>query len=142
MARGVEDGIQNSWDSYDLLSPDGIRVEVKASAYLQSWAQKKLSNISFGIRPTHAWDSKTNTYDNAVLRQSDVYVFCVLKHTDQLTLYPLDLGQWEFYFLAARILNQAVAEQKTISLARVISLGAKSCTFMELNKAIHNQYST
>lgn len=140
MAIGVADGISSSWDSYDLLSPEGIRIEVKTSAYLQSWAQKALSQIRFGIRPTHAWDSNENTYDDSLLRQADVYVFCVLKHTEQATLNPLDLDQWEFYPLSTKALDQAAGNQKTISLKRVISLGANRSAFADLSQAIHQQY--
>lgn len=44
----------------------------------------------FGIQPTFAWDAETNVYDTEMRRQSDIYVFCVLKHTDQETIDPLD----------------------------------------------------
>lgn len=142
MAVSATDGISGSWESYDLLSSDGIRIEVKASAYLQSWAQKELSQIRFGIRPTHAWDSKENTYDDSLLRQADVYVFCVLKHMNQDTLNPLDLSQWEFYTLSSKALDQAVGNQKSISLNRLISLGAIKSDFSGLNQAIHQQYTS
>ena len=46
------------WDAYDLITEDGIKIEVKSSAYLQSWKQNKLSSIKFDIRPTRGWDSK------------------------------------------------------------------------------------
>ena len=31
------------WGPYDVLTPEGIKVEVKCSAYLQAWKQTKLS---------------------------------------------------------------------------------------------------
>lgn len=77
-------GIQNkeriAWDKYDLLSAEGIAIEVKTSGYLQTWEQKGLSKLIFGIQPTLAWDSKTNEYDTLKKRQADIYVFCVHKH--------------------------------------------------------------
>lgn len=142
MAIDAADGVRGSWESYDLLSPDGIRIEVKTSAYLQSWAQKELSQIRFGIRPTHAWDSKENVYDGLLSRQADVYVFCVLKHKEQATLNPLDLNQWEFYTLSTKVLDQATGNQKTISLYRVISLGSNKSDFAGLSQAIRQQYAT
>ncbi len=49
---GCKAQAREEWDAYDLPSPEGIKIEIKSSAYLQSWAQKKLSNISFSIQPT------------------------------------------------------------------------------------------
>ena len=56
-----EKGIRKEWDAYDLLTPGGVKVEVKSASYLQSWEQEKHSVISFGIRPTYGWDAETNT---------------------------------------------------------------------------------
>ena len=104
-ALGVADNVRVNWDKYDLLSPEGIAVEVKSSGYLQSWDQNELSTLSFGIQLTFGWDSATNTYSQELVRQSDIYVFCVHKHTDQDTINPLDIVQWDFYLLPTRILN-------------------------------------
>jgi hypothetical protein len=41
-------GSRVEWDAYDVLTPDGIRVEVKSAGHLQVWAQRRLSRISFG----------------------------------------------------------------------------------------------
>ena len=45
------------WDSYDVVTPEGIRVEVKSSAYLQAWAQARPSSISFGGLNGRTWDA-------------------------------------------------------------------------------------
>ncbi|MDD6096453.1 MAG: hypothetical protein PUC20_03030, partial [Firmicutes bacterium] len=63
-ALGIADKARVDWDKYDLLTPEGISVEVKTSGYIQTWDQDKLSNIVFGIRPTLGWDSETNTYSS------------------------------------------------------------------------------
>jgi hypothetical protein len=139
MALGITEGISVSWDKYDLLSKEGIRIEVKTSAYLQSWDQQSLSKISFGIQPTYGWDSVTNEYDTEQKRQSDVYVFCVLKHKDQATLNPLDLSQWDFYVLSTAVLNKAAPRQKTISLNRLLKVGAKKCEYAMLYKTIKHE---
>ena len=34
----MTDRVRIEWGSYDLLTPSGIKVEVKNSAYIQSWA--------------------------------------------------------------------------------------------------------
>jgi len=49
-------GVRDEWAAYDLLTSSGIKVEVKSAAYLQSWAQRRHSNILFSVRPARAWD--------------------------------------------------------------------------------------
>jgi len=44
----------------DVTAPSGLRIEVKTSAYVQSWKQSKLSAISFDIAPKRGWDAATN----------------------------------------------------------------------------------
>ncbi|MHB0998540.1 MAG: hypothetical protein ACYC27_04775 [Armatimonadota bacterium] len=44
---GLDVPIRDSWAECDLITPDGIKIEVKTSAYLQVWQQKGLSKISF-----------------------------------------------------------------------------------------------
>ncbi|MEI3453818.1 MAG: hypothetical protein V8Q91_10525 [Bilophila wadsworthia] len=86
-AMGCGTQISQTWESYDLLSPEGIKIEVKTSAYIQSWKQKAFSKISFGIAKTKFWDGLD--YVGEKKRHADVYVFCVLKHKDQETLILL-----------------------------------------------------
>lgn len=108
------------WDGYDCLTREGIKVEVKTSAYIQSWDQAKLSSIKFDIAPKMAWDAKTNTYSTEPKRHADVYVFCVHAHKKQETINPLDLSQWEFYALPTKRLDEEAPLQKTISLSALV----------------------
>ena len=41
-ALGLADGVRREWDAFDLLTKDGVRVEVKSAAYLQSWGHDRL----------------------------------------------------------------------------------------------------
>lgn len=45
-ALGV-DAVRVEWDDFDVIWGD-VKIEVKSSAYLQSWAQTKPSAIKFG----------------------------------------------------------------------------------------------
>ena len=114
---GCVSELRQEWDAYDLETTEGIKVEVKSGAYLQSWEQEKHSPIKFGIQPTHGWDAKTNTVANEKTRQSDVYVFCVLTHKDKQTVDPMNMAQWEFYILATSVLNSNIPKQATITLS-------------------------
>lgn len=135
-AVGASNPTRVNWDKYDVMTPEGVAVEVKASGYIQSWAQDRLSAINFSIRPTYGWDSRTNTYSDECVRQSDVYVFCLLAHKEQETIDPLDTDQWRFYVLPTRVLNEKVPEQKTITLSGIIRLGAEETDFSGLRDAV------
>ena len=119
---GIAENIRFPWDAYDLLLPNGIKIEVKSSAYLQSWYQKKLSNITFGIGKTKEWNEQTNQQDSESKRQADIYVFCLLNHTIQDTIDPLDMDQWDFYILSASVLDDKVGSQKKIGLNSLMKL--------------------
>ena len=134
-AMGCDEGTSPTWGSFDLLSPEGIKIEVKTSAYIQSWEQKKFSRIEFSIAESLYWDGVA--YAKEKKRQADVYVFCVLKHKEQDTINPLDLEQWDFYPVSTAILNETVKGQKTICLARVAELcGRGPCTYQMLRKVV------
>ncbi|PCI42793.1 MAG: hypothetical protein COB41_08795 [Proteobacteria bacterium] len=130
--------VREEWDAFDLVSQEGVKIEVKSSSYIQSWKQSKLSKISFGIQPTIIWD-EYNHRSSKAQRQSDVYVFCLLAHKEQKTIDPLNLEQWEFYVLPTRALDERVGNQKTITLSSLLRLNPKQCGFGEINEAIEIQ---
>ena len=125
------------WDAVDVISPNGIRIEVKSSAYLQTWNCSKLSAIQFGIASKISWDSETNTYYETVGRNSDVYVFCVFACDDPAIANPLDLTQWDFYVLSTKVLDMKIPMQKTITLKPLLKLGAVKTSYSELSSVIH-----
>lgn len=138
-ALGVSDNVRTNFDAYDLKTKDNITIEVKSSAYIQSWPQDKLSTILFSIRPTKAWNPETNSYDAKSKRQSLVYVFCVLNYKSKDDgLNPLDTKQWDFYVLPTKILNKESPVQKNITLSRLLKLGAVQCRFENLAETISN----
>jgi hypothetical protein len=130
------DGVRESWASWDLTTPDGIRVEVKSAAYLQSWGQKGVSRITFNTPKTLAWDADGGRYADIAQRQAQVYVFALLAHTDKATLNPLDLDQWTFYVLATSVLDARTRSQHSITLRTLAGLTA-AVTFGALAAAVH-----
>ncbi|MBS1257002.1 MAG: hypothetical protein MAG551_00037 [Candidatus Scalindua arabica] len=113
-------------------APSISKIEVKSTAYVQSWSQKKLSSIQFSIQPTQGWDATSNTYSSERVRQSDIYVFCVLSHKNKKTIDPLNLDQWEFYVIDTDRLNRSVGNQKRIMLSRLIKLGPRKVTYKDI----------
>ncbi|NDV12726.1 hypothetical protein [Crenobacter caeni] len=126
------------WDDYDLLTKTGKRVEVKSAAFLQSWNQSKLSTIKFNISPSHPYNNKTGTRSDPVVRNSDVYVFCLLAHKNKQTLNPINLEQWDFYVLSTQTINQRLGPQKTITLNSLLKLKPAKCSYGEIEKTIDN----
>ena len=131
----VLDSPREEWDAYDLMTKNRLKIEVKSSAYLQSWKQDKLSRISFGIQPTTVWD-ENNKRSTASKRQADLYVFCLLAHKDQSSVNPLDLSQWEFYVLDTKVLNDKVPLQKTITLSSLLGLKPAKAKYDELSELL------
>ncbi len=66
-----------------------ITMEVKSSAFVQTWQQDKLFAVKFLIGL-----SKKEP-------KADVYVFCLLAHQDA-DVNPLNLAHWEFYVVPSR----------------------------------------
>jgi len=98
-ALGLSEVKRVEWDAYDLLF-EGIRIEVKSSAYLQAWPQERLSRIGFsGLRSTAT--------DGTRALMADVYVFCVQASTTHVGYDPLDREQWKVHVVGREALTSA-----------------------------------
>jgi hypothetical protein len=128
--------VRSEWDAYDLLTSDGLKIEVKSAAYLQSWYHKKFSNISFSIRPTIGWDDTTSQRTSDLKRQSDLYVFCLLHHQDKATLNPMSLDHWTFYILWTAVLNERYPVQKSIGLNSLLKLNPYIANYEEIADSV------
>ncbi len=135
-ALEIDCKVRAEWDAFDLVTADGLRIEVKSSSYLQTWNQKVLSRIAFGIQPTRGWDASTNQTSIELRRQADLYVFCVLAHLEQQTLNPLNVEQWEFYAVSTPILDQTCPMQKTIGLARLKAIAGEPVSYESLAQKV------
>lgn len=135
-ALGLARSPRLDFEPYDLTTEDGIKVEVKASAYLQSWFQRRLSRIVFSIRPSISWSGFTNAWGTEWQIHADVYVFCLLAHSDKLTVDPLRLDQWQFYVLDANVIRERMAGRKSISLTELHALGLQPVPYAELADAV------
>lgn len=141
-AVGAERPIRVEWDAYDVLAPGEVKIEVKASGYLQSWHQEQLSAPSFDIAAKRSWCADTNTVSAEPARAAHVYVFAVHHHEDKVTVDPLDVNQWTFYVVPTHVLNDRCARQRSISLSALKRLGAEPVGFAVLARAIVNAAGT
>ena len=141
-ALGVDtSGVRDEWAAYDLVMPEGIKVEVKSCAYLQSWSQREPSSVLFSVRKARAWDPESNRQASVATREADVYVFALLAHLDKATLDPLNLDQWEFYVLPTRTLNGRKRSQHSITVPSLRRLDAGPLAFKELQQAVLKAHS-
>lgn len=141
-ALRLTDSPRQEWAAVDLRTSDGVTIEVKSAAYIQSWAQKRPSAIRFGIAPTSRWDPDAGRFEEGQRRQADVYVFCLLAEQDPERLDPLDASQWRFFVLPTRVLNERCPTQKSLALSTLRSLGPHEVTLVELAQAVRHAASS
>ncbi|MDR1020170.1 MAG: hypothetical protein LBL73_05380 [Synergistaceae bacterium] len=135
-ALGIKtDEVRPGWEPYDLLFCSMWRIEVKASAYVQSWSQKSNSVLRFTIRPTHTWTPESG-YAGEILHQSDMYIFCVLDERNPEIADPLILDQWSFYPALTAELREILADQKTAGLNTILRLCPERFDFGSLRDAV------
>lgn len=141
VARAVGDTrrFDDGWGAYDVESTSGAKIEVKTSAYLQSWNQKRLSNILFSGLITHRW-SATAGYTPGPTVAADAYVFCVQTCTVPSEYDPLDLDQWDFYVLSGKTIEES--NQKTMGLRTVQRLSGGTISWHQLASSIEDIVST
>lgn len=134
-ALGIEDNERINWNAYDLMYGK-FAIEVKSSAYIQSWNSDKYSRISFSIGRRVGWYADTNTVGQ-LKRHAELYVFCVLAGQDRSTVNPLNLDQWVFYVVLTDDMDEKIPNQKTIGLNSLVSLfELKPLRYNELKLAI------
>jgi hypothetical protein len=134
-ALGRTDERRKGWDNFDVQTPAGVRVEVKASGYLQSWAQAKHSRLNFGRVAARTWDANTNEFGAEPEVRADVFVFAVQTCEDPSTYDALDISQWEFYVVAAGPVRECGYKSVGISWVR---RHAEPVRFAELATAIEH----
>ncbi len=129
--------LRDEWDAYDVTSETGIKIEVKSAAYIQSWAQKQYSKISFSIRTAQFWDADNGMSRGEPKRHADVYVFCLLHNKDQETIDPMKMEQWEFYVLPTCVIDNYQRSQSSITLNSLSRL-TNCVNYDELKEKIEN----
>ena len=129
-------GVRDEWAPFDLTTPEGVKVEVKSSAFVQAWSQKRLSKVSFACARKTAFDPLTNQASGPPRRHADVYVFALLQHTDQATIDPLNVAQWVFYVVPSVMLDDRKRSQHSITLPSLRRLVGEPVGFDDLAKAV------
>lgn len=121
VARAVGAGTNRvEWDAYDVLSPGGIKIEVKAGGYVQAWTQPQASkDPRWDVPQIVPLDPATGKYLPPQARdfQADVYVFAVHGARTHDGYDALDLAQWTFHVLSRTQLTALPRGSKGHALA-------------------------
>ena len=151
-ALGVDGdpNLRDPWGDSDIIVGD-MRVEVKASAYIQDWNQKDFSRIVFsGLRGRwlregvdnqgNSIPSELNTEPGGKNYKSHVYVLTVQKHQDHGTFDLLDLNQWEFYVLSRQEIIDVTKRGNSLSLKALSKGNYHSTPYSDISGEIHRKY--
>jgi hypothetical protein len=146
VARAVGDPaevVRNAWAPFDVktppdeTAPDGIRIEVKSSAYIQAWRQRKLSRISFSGLKTRSWSPESG-YSPQREVQADVFVFALHTAKTHENYNIFDLKQWELYVVSGEVIRDYPRNSVGIQFLR--NNGSLVGSLAELKKAIHDAF--
>jgi hypothetical protein len=105
-AVGDERDLRIGWDNFDAQAPDGTTIEVKCSAFLQSWALKRHSELRFGRLSAREFDATRNEYSVDARVRADVFVFCVQTQREPAAYDMLDISHWEFWVVDASTIRE------------------------------------
>ena len=137
-ALDIVGALRVEWDYVDLHYKDKT-IEVKSSAYMQSWEQNKPSTIKYDIEKRKHVDVACDYVpDNngKPVRFADCYVFCLYSEKDiSKKENVLDISSWEFYVLPTSIVDDRFGNQKSISLS-VLAKHCNSVSYSELKNCI------
>ena len=106
----------DDWHEYDVITPTGVTIECKASAYLQAWEQRTLTSVSFSGLKARTW-SPSSGYSETKTFNADVYVFCLQTAQTHDVYDALNVAQWSFYVLPNATLQRL--NVATLTLGRL-----------------------
>lgn len=137
VARAVRDQrtLRIGWDNFDAQARDGTTIEVKCSAFLQSWVQKRHSELVFGRLSAREFDAARNEYSVDVRVRADVFVFAVQTQREPGSYDVLDISHWEFWVASASIIRKWVG--KTVGIGWVRRYATGPLPYGDLADAIH-----
>lgn len=135
-AVGDPSPVREEWATWDVETPDGLHIEVKSSAYVQSWHQTSPSRIEFDVKPTTALTKETGKYQGPAKRHADVYVFCLLAEQDPALVDPMNLDQWQFFVIPTRVLDAHSPTQQKMGLASVKRLAGTHVSWSGLDQRV------
>ena len=133
-ALGVDHVPDDTWGSFDLTSPEGKKIEVKTTSYLQTWEQKNEPKPKFRIKKTHLY-SKDTGYSKEKDFQADIYVLCYFFEEDKEKADITNLNQWKFWVLTKKTIEEIFSKTESILVSK-IDLEFSSISVKEIRSKI------
>ena len=128
----IPDQSRVEWDPYDFeaeIDDWKVSIEVKSSAYVQSWKQKEYSKLQFDIKPTRKWNPETGKYSSEPCR-ADIYIFCALVEKSICEhAAALNTDNWRFRVVP----EEELPDQETIAWSQ---LGREAFGYEQLRQRI------
>ncbi len=121
--------VRSSWADVDVRTPDGLGVEVKACARLQSWSQRRLSTVSFGGLRGRSWHPERG-YSATQDFRADAYVFALQTAESHEAYDVLNLDQWAFWVATRETVKAHGA--RSVALSTVERWAGPSVSYDEL----------
>ncbi len=137
-AVGDPSPLREAWDNWDVTSTTGVKVEVKSSAYLQSWNQRRLSSIVFSGLTGREWSAQTNELAADRTLRAEVYVFAIHTCRDPDQYDPLKIEDWEFRVMSAAHL--AEHSYRSVTLAFLDRHAPTVYRLDELRRAVQDAH--
>jgi hypothetical protein len=122
-AVGDQRRVRIGWDNFDAEAADGTTVEVKCSAFLQSWTQKQHSELVFGRLSAREFDATRNEYSVEARVRADVFVFAVQTERDPAAYDMLDISRWQFWVVDAGTIRERAGKTVGIGWVRQNAIG-------------------
>lgn len=130
-------GGRPGYGNFDLRSPRGLSIEVKSTAYWQSWKirthegtlqpevevekwRPEEANIRFARLKAGDASGHKGARGAPATYKSDAYIFCFQKERDRRRWDAFDLDQWEFYFLSRAELAATGLSSLTLKRLRTL----------------------
>jgi hypothetical protein len=143
---GIPSSRRISWANSDIITPNNVRIEVKATSYWQSWKLLGESGAEYasplyepapdsrirfgGLKARNAVNVADKTGSSSL--KSHLYVFA-FQHQKDLSLWnAMDLSQWEFYILPASEVEQIGGRSIALTALRSKQAPLNADTFIEV----------
>jgi hypothetical protein len=134
-ALGIDEDVRIGWRSYDLRYR-GKRIEVKSSAYIQSWERPKPSVITFGVAKRIRMSDRSAAYETTpAARHADIWVFALFEPKSHGTGDILDAALWRFYVISTSALEAKIGNAKSARLTTIEAITNKAFVRYEEIKA-------
>jgi len=138
-AIGVDNVIHDSWQAYDLLAPNGKKIEVKTTSFAQIWKHgEKNRRPLFVIKPTRYYTHEKGL-ENHMSYNADIYVLCYYFWTDSNSMDVTNIDHWKFWVFSLNELLGVLDGKKSIGIKKLEQTGHKPVDASQLKEIIFSK---